>query len=71
MHTNATMVSDQITRMKKLDYSHRSVYETALKHASATAFIGKDVAVVIERISNLKPPSGCAQVLWQRFVLDS
>ncbi|KIJ08454.1 hypothetical protein PAXINDRAFT_18409 [Paxillus involutus ATCC 200175] len=35
-----SMVSDHITRMQQYDEPYRSKYETALKHASATAVIG-------------------------------
>ena len=35
------MVFDHINRMEKFDPSYRAEYETALKHASVTAFIGK------------------------------
>ncbi|KAF8142014.1 cytochrome P450 [Boletus edulis] len=37
---NPSMVSDHITHMEKLDGSHRSDYEKALKHTSSTAFLG-------------------------------
>ena len=43
---NAAMVSDHITRMEKLDDLCRSNYEAALKHASATAFLGKVLSTV-------------------------
>ncbi|KIJ15177.1 hypothetical protein PAXINDRAFT_34612, partial [Paxillus involutus ATCC 200175] len=39
-HPTFSMVSDHITRMQKCDEPHRSQYETALKHASASAIIG-------------------------------
>jgi hypothetical protein len=39
-HTNVSMVSDHINRMEKFDGSFRSAYETALKYAAATAFLG-------------------------------
>ena len=45
-HMNAAMVSDHITRMEKLDDLCRSNYEAALKHASATAFLGKVLSTV-------------------------
>ncbi|KAF9241412.1 cytochrome P450 [Melanogaster broomeanus] len=35
-----SMVSDHITRMQECDNTTRSEYESALKHASATAFLG-------------------------------
>ena len=38
---NASMVSDQITRMGKFDASYRSEYETALKNTSMTAVTGE------------------------------
>ncbi|KAF8557325.1 cytochrome P450 [Imleria badia] len=34
-----TMVSDHVQRMEKIDSSHRSEYEAALKHASSTTFL--------------------------------
>ncbi|KAG6372163.1 cytochrome P450 [Boletus reticuloceps] len=37
---NPSMVSDHITHMEKLDGSHRSEYEKALKQTSSTAFLG-------------------------------
>jgi len=39
-YSNTAMVADHLTRMEKLDDSYRSVYESALKYASATAFLG-------------------------------
>ena len=38
---NTGMVPDHITRMEKFTGSYRSEYETAVKHAAASAFIGK------------------------------
>ncbi|KIK97281.1 hypothetical protein PAXRUDRAFT_239039 [Paxillus rubicundulus Ve08.2h10] len=39
-HPTLSMVSDHITRMQKYDEPYRSDYTSALKHASATAFLG-------------------------------
>ncbi|KAF9241409.1 cytochrome P450 [Melanogaster broomeanus] len=39
-HPIISMVSDHITRMQEYDKTTRSEYERALKHASATAFLG-------------------------------
>ncbi|KAF9228919.1 cytochrome P450 [Gyrodon lividus] len=39
-HPTFSMVSDHITRMQQYDELHRSNYETALKHTSATAILG-------------------------------
>ena len=38
---NHSMISDQISRMDKLDASYRSEYEAALKYTSATALVGE------------------------------
>lgn len=42
-NVNTGMVSDHITRMERLKFggSYRAEYETALKHAAVTAFLGK------------------------------
>ncbi|KAG6374677.1 cytochrome P450 [Boletus reticuloceps] len=42
---NPSMVSDHIAHMEKLDGSHRSDYEKALKHTSMTAFLGSEQTI--------------------------
>ena len=43
------MVFNHITRMQKFDASYPTEYETALKHASITAFIGK---IILTRVTD-------------------
>lgn len=62
------MVADHITRMEKLDSSYRPVYETALKYASATAFLGEYFADVNEHTSIGYSPF-CIQAPRKRFVV--
>lgn len=41
LHGDTGTLSDPVTRMEKLTGSYRSGYETALKHAAASAFVGE------------------------------
>ncbi|KAF9228928.1 cytochrome P450 [Gyrodon lividus] len=61
-----SMVSDHITRMQKYDESYRFKYTSALKHASATAFIGSSEttssALMVFTLAMVENPHVCKRV---------